>query len=315
MDGIKDLNEFYEAIHFDEKNFIKLYVNATDYIDASDNIFNYRATLNMPKSWREKPGILHLLSKVSNTTSWVSHYRTTEDNLNARLIPFIADIDEDQVLSLREALRTTFFINKTNPKFGVSTGYAQFRKKYLYANGFDSRSDQEFNFSIRWNLSKHYNIKLNSLTATRLNRSDYLLGRNYDIQDYKIGPSFSWQPKPTFRAMGSYKVGIKNSSNSNEAPGQSTLNELLAEMKFGSVSKFMMNANVRYSKMTYDGNELTPLGYEMLQGLRPGNNYSWSLGWQQRLINGLQINIFYEGRKPEGVDVIHSGRVSVSALF
>ena len=269
----------------------------------------------MPKTWRQKAGILQLLSKVSNTTSWASHYRTTEDNLSARLIPFIADIDETQVLSLREALRTTFFINKTNPKFGLSAGYAQFRKKYLYTNGFESRSDQEFNFTIRWNLSKEYNIKVTNLTAKRFNRSDYLEGRNYDINDYKIGPSFSWQPKPTLRITGSYKVGIKNSSNSVELPGQSALNELLAELKFGSVSKFMMNANIKYSKMTYDGNELTPLGYEMLQGLSPGDNYSWSLGWQQRLINGLQINLFYEGRKPEGVDVIHSGRASVSALF
>ena len=315
LDGIKDLDEFYEAIHFDERNYIKLYVNTTEFVDAFENIFNYRATLNAPRSWRTKPGILHLLSKISNTTSWASHYRTSEDNLNARLIPFIADIDETQVLSLREALRTTFFINKTNPKFGVNVGYANFRKKFLYTNGFESRADEEVNLSIRWNMTRHYNFKLNSVSANKANRSDYLEGRNYDISDYKLGPSFSWQPKPTFRLTGSYIVGVKNSSNSIEKPSQSSLNEVLAEMKMGLVSKYMVNMNIKYSKVAYNGDELTPVGYEMLQGLRPGDNISWSLGWQQRLINGLQVNLYYEGRKPNGIEIIHSGRASVSALF
>ncbi len=315
LDGIKDLNEFYDAVYFDEKNYIKLYVNTTEFVNAFENIFNYRANLKAPKSWRGKPGILYLLSKISNTTSWASHYRTTEDNLSARLLPFLADIDEDQVLSLRESLRTTFFINKTNPKFGISAGYANFRKKFLYTNGFESRNDEEFTTTLRWNLDRQYNVKIKSVSATRLNRSDYLDGRNYDVKDYKIGPTFSWQPKPTFRLTGGYIVGIKNSFNSVEVPGQSTLNEFLAEMKLGLASKYMVNANIKYSKVEYSGDELTPLGYEMLQGLRPGNNMSWSIGWQQRLMNGLQVNIFYGGRKPEGVDIIHSGRASVSALF
>ncbi|RLD19793.1 MAG: hypothetical protein DRI71_11295, partial [Bacteroidetes bacterium] len=315
MDGVKDLDEFYEAIHFDERNYIKLYVNTTEFVDAFENIFNYRATLNAPRSWRTKPGILHLLSKISNTTSWASRYRTTEDNLSARLIPFLADIDESQVLSLKEALRTTFFINKTNPKFGVNVGYANFRKKFLYTNGYESRADEEINVSIRWNMTRQYNLKINSLSADRVNRSDYLEGRNYDIRDYKIGPSFSWQPKPTFRITGSYIVGVKNSSNSIEKPSQSSLNEVLAEIKMGRVSKYMINMNVKYSNVVYNGDELTPVGYEMLQGLRPGDNISWSVGWQQKLINGLQVNLFYEGRKPNGIEVIHSGRASVSALF
>jgi hypothetical protein len=315
MDGVKDLNEFYEAIFFDEKNYIKLYVNTTEFVDAFENVFNYRATLNAPRSWRSKPGILFLLSKISNTTSWASHYRTTEDNLNARLIPFLGNIDENQVLSLREALRTTFFINKTNPKFGVSTGYFNFRKKFLYTNGYESRSDEEINLSMRWNLARQYNLKIKSITAQRANRSDYLEGRNYDIRDYKVGPSFSWQPKPTFRIMGSYLVGIKNSFNSIEAPSRAALNEVLAELKMGLASKYMLNMNVKYSMVNYNGDELTPVGYEMLQGLRPGDNISWSVGWQQKLINGLQINLFYEGRKPNGIEMIHSGRASVSALF
>ena len=98
-------------------------------------------------------------------------------------------------------------------------------------------------------------------------------------------------------------------------PSRSSLNEVLVEMKMGMPSKYMINMNVKYSSVVYNGDELTPVGYEMLQGLRPGDNISWSMSWQQKLINGLQVNLFYEGRKPNGIKVIHSGRASVSALF
>ncbi len=315
MDGIKDLDEFYEAIYFDERNYIKLYVNTTNFLDAYENVFNYRATLKAPVAWRSKPGILGLLSKISNTSSWASHYRTTEDDLGARLIPFISEIDEDQVLSLREALRTTFFVNKANPKFGMSAGYAQFRKKHLYSNGFEARSDKEYNITMRWNLTRVYNLKLNTISAQRVNRSNYLQGRNYDIQEVKISPSFSWQPKPTIRLTTSYLAGVKQSSNSIELPSESVTNEVLGELKMGMAAKYLINITAKYSNLNYNGDELTPLGYEMLQGLRPGDNVSWSVGWQQKLINGLQLNFFYEGRKPNGLNVIHSGRASVSALF
>ena len=89
----------------------------------------------------------------------------------------------------------------------------------------------------------------------------------------------------------------------------------MTEVKIGRASKYSINTNIKYSKLQYDGDELTPLGYEMLQGLRPGDNISWLVGWQQKLIAGLQLNVFYEGRKPDGSQVIHSGRASVSALF
>ncbi|MEN8248244.1 MAG: hypothetical protein ABFS32_04885 [Bacteroidota bacterium] len=314
-DGVMDLNEFYEAIHFDERNYIKLYVNGTEFLDAYENIFNYRANIRAPGSWKDKGGLLTLLSRISNITSWTSHYRITDTNLAARFAPFLVDIEDNMVLSMKEALRSTLFINKANPKFGVNIGYANYRKKYLYTNGFESRSDEEYNFVARWNITKHYNLKLKSFSAQRKNKSDYLEGRNYEINDYSVGPSISWQPNPTFRITSNYFMRIKNSISSNEQNSEAIINEVLVEFKRGIATKYMLNGNVKYARINYNGNEQSPLGYEILQGMRPGSNMSWSLGWQQKLLNGLQVNLFYEGRKPQSLKVIHIGRISVSALF
>ena len=314
-DGVKDLDEFYEAFNYDEKRFIKLYVPSNEFVDAFENRFNYRLLLGFPRNWSKEKGIKKLMSRFSNTTAWTTQYSTTENNLTARLIPFLADIDTSKLLSSRESFRSNFFINKNNPTFGINIGYLARSRKVLYTNGFEGRKDVEYTAAIRWNVKRKYQLEFKGLLADRLSNSDYLKGRNYQIVDTKMGPSMAWQPKPAFRLTTSFNYGLSEQSNLTENGSYSLLNEISSELRIGTASKFVFNALVKYTTIEFKGDEQTPVGYELLKGLRPGNNYSLVLSWQQRLVNGLQIQLFYEGRKPENVDIIHSMRAGVSALF
>lgn len=314
-DGVKDLDEFYEAFNYDEKRYIKLYVPSNEFVDAFENRFNYRFSLRFPLNWKKEVGIKKLVSLFSNTTSWTTQYSTTEDNLAARLIPFIADIDTSKLLSARESIRSTLFINKNNPKFGVNIGYLSRSRKVLYANGFESRKDVEYSTVIRWNVKRKYQFDIKGMLAERQSNSDYLNGRIYRIDDTKIGPSVAWQPRPTLRLLARYNYGLSKQEANKENPDFSLLNEVSSELRLGTASKFVFNAVLKYTNIDFNGTEQSPVGYELLKGLRPGNNYSMVLSWQQRLVNGLQIQLFYEGRKPEGVQLIHSMRAGISALF
>jgi hypothetical protein len=57
------------------------------------------------------------------------------------------------------------------------------------------------------------------------------------------------------------------------------------------------------------------LGYELLEALRAGNNFTWNFNYRQKLSNGLQISLSYDGRKSINQRVIHLGRMQVTALF
>lgn len=315
QDGVKDLNEFFEAVNFDEKNFIRVLVPVNNFLDAFENTFNYNTRLTFPQSWTSGAGLKKLLSKISNVTSWSSHYRTTQDDIKSRLIPFLTSIDGENLLSLKKAMRTTFFFNRTDPQYGVITGYALKQRKILYTNGFEGRNDREYTLTLRWNMSTAHTFKINSLHAYHLNESDYLKERNYSVMENKIGPMYSWQPSPQLRLSTGYALHFKKEDDTSESKSSYMSNEVSGQLKIGVASKFMLEALVKMSMIEFQGKELSALGYEMLQGLRAGNNYTWSLGWQQKLINGLQINFYYEGRKPEASRVIHTGRFSVSALF
>ena len=131
-----------------------------------------------------------------------------------------------------------------------------------------------------------------------------------------MGPSVAYQPKPTLRITTTYNYGLSEQVNGPELVADySLLNEISSELRLGTASKFVFNTMFKYTNIEFSGNEQSPVGYELLKGLRSGNNFSLVLSWQQRLVNGLQVQLYYEGRKPEGVDLIHSMRAGISALF
>ena len=53
----------------------------------------------------------------------------------------------------------------------------------------------------------------------------------------------------------------------------------------------------------------------MLNGLRPGKNFTWELSYQRNLSNHLQVSITYTGRRSPDVPVVHLGGAQVRAFF
>jgi len=67
--------------------------------------------------------------------------------------------------------------------------------------------------------------------------------------------------------------------------------------------------------LIYDGTTNSAVGFEMLQGLKPGINYIWEISYQRLISKNLQLSINYNGRKSENSSTIHSGGMELRALF
>lgn len=312
--GLQELNEFYLAVLPDEKQYIKILTPTDEYVPAFTNNFNYRLNIQMPRNWNDAGGIRSFLSKISNISSFTSDKKFTNSNLFVRFFPFTDELKQTDILSSKLSANTRFFFNRNNPGFGMDIGATSLSNKQLLSGGFDERNNDEISSNLRYNIKNSYSVKLKLSSGNIENRSNFLTGRNYTIKENTLAPQLSWQSGPTFRLTGEYAFRKKENVDA-ESEEFSNINEGNINIRYSKVNNLVLSALVRYVNIEFEGKENSPAGYELLEALRPGENLTWNFSLQKKLIAGLQVSINYEGRKSEGNDVIHIGRMQVSALF
>lgn len=315
-DGIQQLNEFYEAINPDEKNYLKTFVPTDQYISAFTNNFNYRLNVVMPKEWKNsKVRTLKFLSKLSNNTQYTVDKKVTENAFLYRFVPFLNDIPDSVLLSNQSVVRSTFFFNRTSPVFGAEYSYQDITNKQLLTNGFETKNNRFMQFNIRTNIGKWFNFRVLSESGQRINASDFLENRNFKVQYYRLRPELAFQPNDQLRFTSTYLITTKQNLQNSNNQERALINEWMAEARINKAGSRSITANIKLIEIEYSGEINTPIGYEMLEALRPGSNYTWTLNWQQKLANGLQMTMSYDGRQSPQSPIIHIGRMQVSALF
>jgi hypothetical protein len=318
-DKIQELNEFVEKVYNDTVEYIKIFIPTDEYIKAYSNTYNQRLDISAPRHWKtsDKTWKRHV-GRLSNLSTWTVSKKLTEENFAKRFLPFIQDIAEANLLSLQQVIRSTFFYNRSNPLYGVEAGILVNNSKVFLNQGFEKRYQREWNALGRLNMNSVFSIKLAGLQGLKSTFSDFLASKNFEIHNWKVAPELAYQPRNTIRLaiLGSanFKQNLYNTGNNEKV----NLYEVGAEMKLNKLSLRNITTTIKYIRIQALLNgtlESSPIGYEMLEALMPGNNYTWNVSWQQKLLNGLQFTLSYEGRKSETSKMIHIGRVQLSALF
>ncbi len=315
-DGVQQLNEFYLAINPEEKQYIKIFVPTDTYIQAYTSILNYRLQAKFPEAWKNYPGIRSFLLKFSNTTSVSVEKKVTSEDFGDRVNPFIGGISRDAILSLRQVLRTSFFFNRASAAYGFDLSLFDSQFKQLLSGGFEDLIQKDWKLNTRYNFSPTTTLRILAGTGDRIAASDFLENRNYRIAQGQVGPEFAWQPSPFFRTTARYSFTGKENRANPEIDEKAKLHQVGLDLRYAKAIRTTLTGNLNLIQIDYNGVANSPVGYEMLQALTPGTNVTWTLNWLQKIGEGLQMNLVYEGRNSQGLDrLIHVGRMQVSALF
>lgn len=312
--GIQELNEFYIAVNPDEKNYAKIFVPTNDFIFAHSNNFNYRFNGDMPRNWAQASGLKRFLSRFSNITSLTTQRKITDQSLAARFLPFGPDVAEEDLVSSRSSLNSRMFFNRRDPRYGVEAGYSQLENKQFLAGGFEKRYSQNWSLNFRSNIWQEFSIGLQVAEGSVANASDFLEGKTYELSTRELKPQVAWQPNVHFRVSGEYSYRAKTVLKSEEDE-HSRIHEGAVSVIYNKATKMSVNSQFKVSNIDFRGRENSPVGYELLEALRPGQNYTWNIVFQKKLFAGLQLSLNYEGRKSADYKVIHIGRMQVSVLF
>ena len=84
---------------------------------------------------------------------------------------------------------------------------------------------------------------------------------------------------------------------------------------YSSEQKFTVNGEFSLFNNEFTGSQLSPVAFQMLEGLQAGKNSTWRLLLQKNLTQYLDININYQGRKSDTSQTVHTGNVQLRAFF
>jgi hypothetical protein len=313
-DGIKQLNEFEIALYPDQATYIRVFTPTDDYIKAYTNQFSQNLLIKPGSRWATKKGIRKGLSHfVEQATYRIDRKTTDQDPLEA-YNPFLKSIIDTSLVTLNSSFRNSIFFNQNNPVFGADLNYQDVRGKSLLTDGFETRLNDFYEMRIRWNLNKVLGLLVTGKEGDKTNASQFFASRDYDLTYITTDPKLTYQPNNRFRIAVDYAYTEKK--NTPDFGGETVFsNNLGLEGKYNIVNKGSINMKLNYIDMRYNGSDNSPVAYEMLDGLHPGKNATWSVGYQRTLSNNIQVNITYEGRQSENTKTIHAGGATVRAFF
>ncbi|HBF89420.1 MAG TPA: hypothetical protein DDX39_12330 [Bacteroidales bacterium] len=309
--GIKEIDEFDIAVFQDQANFIRVYTPTNEMIKIFSTQLNQILNINPIKAWNNKTGIRKFFTRFSDQFAYRINRKTTFDDFFKNINPFFLSVDT-MVVSTGISLRNTFSFNRTNSKYGIDFITQNNKNRILMINGLETRTYYINGLRLRWNISSKLTLIDYLNQGQKTYDSEFLSSKNYFLDITSNEASLNFQPDVNVRLSFLHKFIQKINA---ETAEQSVSNNVGFEIKHNNFSKANVSLSFNYINIGYNSTTNTSLAYEMLEGLAPGNNLTWTVGYQKVLANNLQLILNYNGRKSKDTKVIHSGGMQLRAFF
>lgn len=308
--GIQELEEFEIAPFPDEARYIKVLLPNQIFIKIHNNKLGQTLILNPAQYFLNREGG-RLWSKFYNQTSFLIDRKTRKDGNKIDLNPFNSDPENQMGLTL--SFRNSLFFNRGKQHFTTGYSYTVTDTEHLFTAGRQKNSlrGHQLHFTHKFWESWLFNANT-AYNQTQLESENYE-SRNYIIDTYQLEPKISYLFSDNARLSLLYEWSQKeNTTGDQEQLLQQTLG---LQLSFHNAEKYAINGDFNYISNDFTGNPFSPVAFQMLDGLQPGENYTWTLLFQRKITNYLDVNLSYFGRKSETSKAIHTGSVQLKAYF
>ena len=308
--GIQELEEFEIAQFQDQANFIRILLPNQRFIKIRENTFGQTFTFNGQK-WSGKKGILKVLSAFYNTSSYIIDRKIRRANEDFNINPF-KDGKEDQ-LALVLNFRNTLFFNRGKQHYTTNYTYLNTATTALQSLGLQSSKLESHQLNFTHKFGKNWLLIAKGASGTNQSISENFQARNYALETFEVNPKISYLLNSQTR----FDIFYNNTSKENTINGLEELNQqrLGASFAYANAEKISINGEFSFIENGFSGNAFSPVAYQMLEGLQPGNNYTWRLLFQKRITKYLDANLNYNGRKSQASNTVHTGNLQLRAFF
>jgi hypothetical protein len=308
--GIQELQEFEVAPFIDQATFIRIYLPNRVYIKTHQTKFSQSIILN-PNQWQNETRFKKIASFFYNQTSFIIDRKTKNEGNNFELNPFSAS--KENVLGLSSSFRNSLFYNRGKQNHSVNYSYLQNRTKNLLSIGSQESDNSSHQTQYSHLYKKSWLLGVFGKTIQTSLLSENFPEKNYTIKGYQLAPKISY----LFSKNTSWDLFYELQNKQNKIGNLETLlqSRFGTSFTYAGNNKLTMNGEVSFYQNKFNGNEYSPVGFQMLEGLQTGENMTWRLLVQKNITQFLDINLNYQGRKSESTQTIHTGNVQLRAYF
>lgn len=308
--GIQELEEFEIAQFSDQAQYVRIFLPNQIFIKTHQNKFSQSVILNA-NQWQNEKGFKKFLSYFYNQTSFLIDRKIVRDSDNFDLNPFSAS-DKD-LLGLNSSFRNSLFYNRGKQDHSLTYTYLRNRAKSLLSVGSQESNNRSHQIQYAHLIQKSWLLGFIGKTIESETISENYASKNFELKGYQLAPKVSY----LFSRNASWDLFYEYQDKENKLGDLETLQQhrFGTSFTYASEKKFTMNGEFSLYQNDFSGDELSPVAYQMLEGLQAGQNMTWRLLLQKNLTQFLDININYEGRKSEESKAIHTGSVQLRAYF
>ncbi len=308
-DGIQDLNEFELAQFQDQAEYVRILLPNQVFIGVNQNRFSEQLILNL-SSWQNESGLKRLLSHFYNQSSYSIDRKITRDGNEIQINPFGSGDSEE--LALASNFRNTLFYNRGKQYFSNTYTFISNTNKNLLSTGLQENSLNSHQWDFLHKVKDNWLINANAVYAENLSASQNFDNRNFKLISHEAGLKVSY----LFSTQNRLDAFVEYKTQDNTA-GPETLVQQALGTSFTLINgnKYNITGEAKYIRNDFEGSSFSPVAFQMLEGLQPDDNFTWTVFLQRKITSFLDLNLNYSGRRSPDTRTIHTGSVQLRAYF
>ncbi|QTY26119.1 hypothetical protein [Flavobacterium sp. CS20] len=307
--GVQELNEFELAQFQDQGEYVRILLPNQTFVGVNQNRFSEQLTLNL-RAWESEEGLKKVLSHFFNQSAFNIDRKLARDGNAIQINPFSSDGAEE--LALVSNFRNTLFFNRGRQHFTNSYTFISNTNKNLLSIGLQENKLTNHQWDVLHKFGESWLLNTNLSYAENESISENFTNRNFKLQaeEAQLKISYLFSDQKRFDAFYEFK-------NQENVSGNETLTQQALGTSFTFIkgNKYNINGEFKYIKNDFEGNSFSPVAFQMLEGLQPDDNFTWTLFAQRKITSFLDLNLNYSGRKSSDSKTIHTGSVQLRAYF
>ena len=308
--GIQEFDEFEVAEFQDQANFLRVPLPNLQFIATQSAKINQSITLNA-NQWSNKTGLKKVLSHFYNQFFLSSRNELERARNSFNLNPF--NMNKDKQISVNFTIKNSLYFNRGLQNFSATYTYAKAENKQQYSIGSQDTDTNYQQIDFQHKIGKFWLIDLQGKLSENKLETENFNNRNYEIDVIAFQPKISYVLNNDNRFAAFYHM--KNKENTLAEFEKLKQQKIGIEYFYTGKSTSQFNANFTTFFNDFSGNPNSPVGYQMLEGLQEGTNYTWTFLWNKKLNSFLNVNLNYKGRKSLNSKTIHTGTINLKAVF